>query len=416
MDDKLRGPNPASHSDAGGALSGIRVLDLSRVLAGPWCGQNLADLGADVIKVERPDVGDDTRSWGPPYLKDANGDDTTEAAYYLSANRGKKSVTIDITTPEGQAQVQRLAAESDIVLENYKVGQLARYGLDYPSLEAINPRLIYCSITGFGQTGPWAHRPGYDFIIQGLSGFMSVTGERDGMPGAGPQKAGIAVSDLFTGMYATVAVLAALHHRDVSGHGQYIDIALLDCMVSTMANMNTNYLCSGVAPVRYGNAHQNVVPYQTFECADGHIIIAIGNDNQLRKFSEAAGIASLADDERFKSNSLRIKNRAVLIPMMEAVTKTRTKMAWSELLEKAGVPYGPINRLDEVYANPQVQARGLRIDLPHPTGGVAKLVGNPIRLSRTPVRYRSAPPLLGQHNEEILGRVVAREADNDGSY
>ena len=388
-----------------GPLAGIRVLDLSRVLAGPWCSQTLADLGADVIKVERPGTGDDTRAWGPPYMKDGAGADTTESAYFLSCNRGKRSITLDLSTAEGQAAVKRLASESDVLLENYKVGQLARYGLDPTSLAQLNPRLIYCSITGFGQTGPWAHRPGYDFVIQGLSGFMSVTGERDGEPGAGPQKAGVAISDLFSGMYACVAILAALQQRHVSGRGQHIDIALLDVMVAALANMNTNYLASGVAPVRQGNAHQNVVPYQTFACADGHMIVAIGNDSQLRSFCTAAGLPSLADDPRFKTNALRIRHRETLIPIIEAAMRGRTKAAWSELLETAGVPHGPINRLDEVFENPQVQARGLRIDLPHASGAgaVAKLVGSPVRMSAATVGSARAPPLLGQHNAEILG-------------
>ena len=388
-----------------GPLAGIRVLDLSRVLAGPWCSQTLADLGADVIKVERPGAGDDTRAWGPPYMKDAAGADTPESAYFLSCNRGKRSVTLDLSTADGQDAVKRLACESDILLENYKVGQLARYGLDPASLAQLNPRLIYCSITGFGQTGPWAHRPGYDFVIQGLSGFMSVTGEREGSPGAGPQKAGVAVSDLFSGMYACVAILAALQQRHTSGRGQHIDIALLDVMVAAMANMNTNYLASGVAPVRQGNAHQNVVPYQTFACADGHMIVAIGNDSQLRSFCAAAGLPPLADDPRFETNALRIRHRDTLIPLIETAMRGRTKAAWSELLEKAGVPHGPINRLDEVFQNPQVQARGLRIDLPHAIGAgtVAKLVGSPIRMSAATVGSRRAPPVLGQHNAEILG-------------
>ena len=388
-----------------GPLAGIRVLDLSRVLAGPWCSQTLADLGADVIKVERPGAGDDTRAWGPPYMKDGNGADTTESAYFLSCNRGKRSITVDLSTVEGQAVVKRLACESDVLLENYKVGQLARYGLDPANLAHLNPRLVYCSITGFGQTGPWAHRPGYDFVVQGLSGFMSVTGERDGAPGAGPQKAGVAVSDLFSGMYACVAVLAALQQRHVSGLGQHIDIALLDVMVAAMANMNTNYLASGIAPVRQGNAHQNVVPYQTFACADGHMIVAIGNDSQLRNFCAAAELPPLADDPRFKTNDLRIRHRDALIPLIEAAMRGRTKAAWGELLEKAGVPHGPINRLDEVFDNPQVQARGLRLDLPHAygAGAVAKLVGSPIRMSAATVGSNRPPPLLGQHNAEILG-------------
>lgn len=340
-----------------GALSHIRVLDLSRVLAGPWCAQTLADLGADVIKVERPESGDDTRHWGPPYLKAPDGADTREAAYYLAANRNKRSVTVDIATPEGQRIVRELAAQCDVVLENYKVGQLAKYGLDFESLKAVKPDLVYCSVTGFGQTGPYAHRAGYDFIIQGMGGFMSITGERDGLPGGGPQKAGVAIADLATGLYSTIAILAALAHRDRTGCGQHIDMALLDVQVALLANMNTNFLASGKPPVRWGNAHPNIVPYQTFETSDGWIIVAVGNDGQFRKFVEAGGRAALADDERFATNPARVRHRDTLVPIIAEMTKTRTKREWLDALEALGVPCGPINDLDEVFDDEQVRAR-----------------------------------------------------------
>lgn len=384
------------------ALSGLRVLDLTRVLAGPWCAQNLADLGADVVKVERPGAGDDTRAWGPPYLRDAAGADTTEAAYYLAANRGKRSITVDISTPEGQDIVRRLAAEADVLLENYKVGQLAKYGLDYASLAQVNPRLVYCSITGFGQTGPYAPRAGYDFIVQGLGGLMSITGERDEAAGGGPQKVGVAVADLFTGMYATVAVLAALAYREREGVGQYIDMALLDTQVAMLANMASNYLASGQAPRRWGNAHPNIVPYQTFEAADGHVIVAVGNDGQFAKFVAIGGKPELAQDPRFAKNSDRVRNRELLVPRLADMVKTRPRAFWVERLEAAGVPCGPINRLDEVFANEQVRARGMRVDLPHPTAGSVPLVASPIKMSRTPPAVDRAPPLLGQHTDEVL--------------
>ncbi|RZI40648.1 CoA transferase [Herbaspirillum sp. HC18] len=392
------------------ALGHIRVLDLTRVLAGPWCAQNLADLGADVIKIERPGAGDDTRHWGPPYLKDAQGRDTSEAAYYLAANRGKRSVTLDIATPEGQEIVRRLARQSDVVLENYKVGQLKKYGLDYESLKREKPDLVYCSITGFGQTGPYAQRAGYDFIIQGMGGFMSITGERDDLAGGGPQKAGVAISDLMTGMYSTIAVMAALAHRDRTGEGQYIDMALLDVQVAMLANMNTNYLASGNPPRRWGNAHPNIVPYQTFATSDGHIIVAVGNDGQYRRFVEAGGRPELAADERFATNPMRVKNRDTLVPILAEMVKTKTKEQWIDVLEAAGVPCGPINKLDEVFDNPQVQSRGLRVDLPHPAGGKVQLVGSPMRMSATPPRYDMPPPMLGEHTEEVL-RELLGESD-----
>ena len=394
------------------ALGHIRVLDLSRVLAGPWCSQNLADLGADVIKIERPGVGDDTRAWGPPYAKDQDGNDTSEAAYYLAANRGKRSVTVDIASAEGQALIRELALHADVVLENYKVGQLKRYGLDYASLKAIKPDLVYCSVTGFGQDGPYAHRAGYDFLIQGMGGLMSVTGERDDLPGGGPQKAGVALTDLMTGMYATIAVLAALTHRDRSGEGQHIDMALLDTQVAMLANVGSNYLNSGKAPKRWGNAHANIVPYQTFACADGHIIVATGNDGQYRKFVEAGGCAGLADDARFATNPLRVQNRAVLVPLLEQMVRRRTRDEWIAQLEAVGVPCGPINDIGEVFENPQVIARGIAVDVPHPTAGKVTLVRSPMKLSATPVASDRPPPLLGQHTDEVLREVLGRSDDD----
>jgi crotonobetainyl-CoA:carnitine CoA-transferase CaiB-like acyl-CoA transferase len=392
------------------ALHGLRVLDLTRVLAGPWCTQLLADLGADVIKVERPGSGDDTRGWGPPFLKDAAGHDTHEAAYYLAANRGKRSIAIDMAHPEGQALVRRLAQQADVLVENYKVGQLARYGLDYAALSAANPRLVYCSITGFGQTGPYKDRAGYDFIIQGLGGFMSVTGERDDLPGGGPQKAGVAVSDLMTGMYATVAILAAIEHRHTSGRGQAIDMALMDTMVAMLANLNTNYLTTGVAPRRAGNAHQNIVPYQVFAAADGHVIVAVGNDAQYAKFCEIAGRPDLARDPRFVRNAGRVRHREVLVPLLEAVVRARPVRFWTDGLEAAGVPCGPINSIAQAFADPQVQSRGMRIDLPHPSARQVPLVASPIKMSATPPVFERAPPLLGQHTDEILRGELGLDA------
>jgi len=393
------------------ALGHIRVLDLSRVLAGPWCSQNLADLGADVIKIERPGAGDDTRAWGPPYAKDASGADTTEAAYYLSANRGKRSVTCDISKPEGQALIRELAKHADVVLENYKVGQLKKYGLDYESLKAVKPDLVYCSVTGFGQDGPYAHRAGYDFLIQGMGGLMSVTGERDDLPGGGPQKAGVALTDLMTGMYSTIAILAALTHRDRTGEGQYIDMALLDVQVAMLANMGSNYLNSGKAPKRWGNAHANIVPYQTFACADGYIIVATGNDGQYQKFVEAGGRADLATHERYATNPLRVKNRDELVPILAEMVKSQPRDWWIEQLEAVGVPCGPINDLHDVFKNPQVQARGMVVEAPHPTAGTVRLVRNPMRLSASPAETDMAPPLLGQHTDEVLREVLGRSEE-----
>jgi crotonobetainyl-CoA:carnitine CoA-transferase CaiB-like acyl-CoA transferase len=389
-----------------GALSHIRVLDLSRVLAGPWCGQILGDLGADVIKVERPGAGDDTRHWGPPYIKDAEGNDSREAAYFQSANRNKQSLTLDFTQPEGQRLVRELVAQCDVLLENFKVGGLAAYGLDYESLKAINPRLIYCSITGFGQTGPYAKRAGYDFMIQGLGGLMSLTGRPEGEEGAGPVKVGVALTDILTGLYATVGVLAALNQREQSDIGQHIDVALLDVQVACLANQAMNYLATGVSPKRLGNAHPNIVPYQDFPSADGNFILAVGNDGQFRKFCEVAGIAGLADDPRYATNKARVANRAELIPQLRQVTVFKTTAQWVELLEQAGVPCGPINDLQQVFADPQVLARGLRLDLPNSLGSDTPQVASPLRLSATPVAYRSAPPLLGEHTDALLQRLL----------
>ncbi|MCV4288908.1 CoA transferase [Pseudomonas capsici] len=394
-----------------GALSHIRVLDLSRVLAGPWAGQILADLGADVIKVERPGNGDDTRSWGPPFLKDPAGENTSEAAYYLSANRNKQSVTIDFTRPEGQKLVRELAARSDIVIENFKVGGLAAYGLDYATLKAVNPRLIYCSITGFGQSGPYARRAGYDFMIQGLGGLMSLTGRPEGEEGAGPVKVGVALTDILTGLYSTSAMLAALAHRDQSGIGQHIDMALLDVQVACLANQAMNYLTTGNAPRRLGNAHPNIVPYQDFPTADGDFILTVGNDSQFRKFAEVAGQAQWADDPRFRTNKLRVTHRAELIPLIRQVTVFKTTAQWVEALEGVGVPCGPINDLAQVFADPQVRARGLAIEMPHALGGSVAQVASPIRLSETPVEYRRAPPLLGEHTQEVLQNILGLKAE-----
>ena len=394
-----------------GPLSHLTVLDLSRVLAGPWCTQLLADLGATVIKIEKPGSGDDTRAWGPPFLKDASGRDTSEAAYYLACNRGKLSVAVDFTSPDGQRIVRDLVRQADVLVENYKVGGLEKYGLDYPAVAASNPRLVYASITGFGQDGPYADRAGYDFIIQGMSGFMSVTGERDDLPGGGPQKAGIAITDLMTGMYTTVAIQAALAHRDRTGQGQWIDTCLFDSAVAMMAVMNLNYLVTGKPPGRAGNAHQNIVPYQVFACADGHVILGIGNDSQFAKFCAAAGKPEWATDMRFAKNADRVRNRDEIVPLVAAVMKTRTQQAWLGALEPLGLPCGPINRLDQVFADPQLAARGLRMDLSHPLAGSVPQVGTPIRFSATMPDYQRPPPLLGEHTAEVLRQRLAFDDD-----
>lgn len=402
------------------ALDGIRVLDLSRVLAGPWCTQTLADLGADVIKVERPGVGDETRTWGPPFLKDEEGRDTTDAAYYLGANRNKRSITCDISTPDGQALMRQMVQSCDVFIENYKVGDMARYGLDYDSLAALNPRLVYCSITGFGQTGPYSQRAGYDFAIQGMGGLMSITGERDDLGGS-PQKAGIAVADLFTGMYATVSILAALRHAEKTGQGQYIDMALLDTQVAVIANLGANYLVSGQhegkVPQRAGNAHQNLVPYQVFEVAptaEGdkqHMILAIGNDKQFTKFCEVANCAHLGNDARFATNAQRVRHRQVLVPLLEDIMRTRLKQDWLAALEAAHVPCGAINNLAEVFADPQVVSRDMVNIWQHPKTDKVQLVASPIKLSKTPVRQDLPPPLLGQHTDEVLGNLLGLDVN-----
>ncbi len=389
-----------------GPLSHIRVLDLSRVLAGPWAGQTLADLGAEVIKVERPGTGDDTRSWGPPFLTDSEGNPTTDAAYFLSANRGKKSVTIDLTKPEGQNLIYRLASKSDIILENFKVGGLAKYGLDYESIKKINPKIIYCSITGFGQDGPYRHRAGYDFLIQAMGGLMSVTGAADDKPGGEPMKVGVAIVDIFTGMYASTAILAALTHRERTGEGQYIDLALFDVQVATLANQAMNYLVSGESPGRLGNAHPNIVPYQTLTTADGHIILAIGNDEQFRRFGVVANQPELSMDKRFLTNADRVHNREILLPILQDILKQRSSSEWIQILNKSKIPCGPINNLQEVFSDPQTLAREMLIDLEHPVVGTVPLVGNPIKFSASPVVYDRAPPLLGDCNDEILGDLL----------
>jgi formyl-CoA transferase len=385
-----------------GALSHIRVLDLSRVLAGPWCAQNLADLGADVIKVERPGTGDDTRHWGPPFVKDVNGKETEESAYFICINRNKRSITIDIAKPEGQDIIRKLAAESDVVIENYKVGDLAKYSLDYKSLKKVKPDLVYCSITGFGQTGPYAHRAGYDFIIQGMGGFMSVTGEAHDFEGASPQKSGVAIADIFTGMYASSAILAAIIHRDHTGEGQYIDMSLLDTQIAVMANVSSAYLTTDEVPKRWGNASPIIVPYQTFPTSDGWIIVAAGNDSQFRYFVTVGNEAHLADNPLYLTNPLRVQYRKQLIPLLEKMTHKKPKGEWIRLLEEAKVPCGPINDFKEVFENEQVISRNVLLNVPHPTVGNMKLVASPMKLSKTPTEVRMAPPTLGQHTQEIL--------------
>jgi crotonobetainyl-CoA:carnitine CoA-transferase CaiB-like acyl-CoA transferase len=391
-----------------GPLSHIRVLDLSRVLAGPWAGQNLADLGAEVIKIERPGVGDDSRAFGPPWVKDRSGKNTRDSAYFTSANRGKKSVTVNISIAEGQALVRELARSSDVLLENFKYGDLARYGLGYEELREVNSRLIYCSVTGFGHSGPYRERPGYDFMIQGMGGMMSVTGEPDARPGGGPQRAGVPIADIITGMYASIAICAALAHRERSGSGQHLDLALLDSQIALLAYQNTNYFATGVAPERIGNLHPNIVPYQPFRAADGEIILACGNDNLYRKFCEAAGCPELASDPRFVTNGKRVENRAELTRLLGQLFNRRTKREWLELLEAAGVPNGPINDIAQVFEEPQVEARGVRIELDHAAAGRLPMVASPMRFSATPIEYRLAPPLLGEHTTQVLRDVLGK--------
>jgi crotonobetainyl-CoA:carnitine CoA-transferase CaiB-like acyl-CoA transferase len=390
------------------ALAGIKVLDLSRVLAGPWCTQMLADLGADVVKVERPVAGDDTRHWGPPFLRDDNGNDTREASYFTACNRNKRSITIDRAHPEGQALLQRMACEADVVVENFKVGGLRQYGLDYDSLKARNPRLIYCSITGFGQDGPYAERAGYDLMVQAMCGLMSITGHADGTPGGGPLKAGVAVIDVFTGLYASNAILAAINARHASGQGQYIDMALLDVGMAVLANQAAGYLATGQAPGRAGNVHPSLAPYQDFVTADGNVMLAIGNDGQFARFCAAIGQAEWAQDARFASNTARVQHRAALLALMEPVLRQRSTAAWISLFEDKAVPCGPINTVAQAFDDPQVQSRGLRIELPRDTpGGMQTVAGvaNPMRLSGTPVVYHRAPPALGQHTDEVLQQM-----------
>ncbi|MCL5740803.1 MAG: CoA transferase [Betaproteobacteria bacterium] len=401
-----------NRSSSAGALAGIKVLDLSRVLAGPWCTQVLADLGADVVKVERPGLGDDTRQWGPPFLKDAEGNDTTQASYFTACNRNKRSVTIDMATPEGQALIKQMALQADIVVENFKVRGLKQYGLDHESLRALNPRLIYCSVTGFGQDGPYAERAGYDLMVQAMTGMMSITGRADTEPGGGPLRVGVAVIDLFTGMYASNAILAALHVRDNAatgtGQGQHIDMALLDVGMAVLANQASGFLATGKAPGRMGNSHPSLAPYQDFPTQDGNMLLAIGNDGQFQRFCAAAGQPDWAVDARFTTNTLRVQHRSELIPMMEAVTRTRSTAAWIALLEDKAVPCGPINTIAQAFDDAQVKARGLRVELPRSAGdGIRTIAGvaSPLRLSANPPVLRNAPPALGQHTDEVLAEL-----------
>ena len=385
-------------------LDGIRIVDLTRILAGPTTTQLLGDLGADVIKIERPEAGDDTRAWGPPYVKDAAGEDTAESAYYLACNRNKRSVAIDMSRPEGQALIRRLIARSDVVVENFKVGGLAKFGLAYDDLKDEFPGLVYCSITGFGQTGPYAPRPGYDFLAMGLAGIMSITGAPDGPP----MKVGVGIADVVCGMYAATAILAALRHRDATGAGQHIDLGLLDTTVAWLINEGTNYLLSGVVPHRRGNEHPNIVPYKVFETADGYVILGVGNDSQYQRWCEFAGAAELAADPRFTTNSLRVQNRDALYGQMPAYMKRRTTAQWVDGLAARGVPCSPVKDIQEVFEDPQVRHRGMQIDMPHPqsAGGTVPLIGNPIKMSGTPVTYRHSPPVLGQHTVEVLKELL----------
>ncbi|WP_264294015.1 CaiB/BaiF CoA transferase family protein [Diaphorobacter aerolatus] len=392
------------------------MLDLSRVLAGPWATQNLADLGAEVIKVERPKVGDDTRGWGPPWIRDDQGEYTHDSTYYAAANRGKKSITVDMSSAEGQQIVRELAAISDVVVENYKIGDLKRYGLDYDSLSAINPRLVYCSITGYGQTGPSAHKPGYDFVFQAQGGLMSITGERDDLPGGGPQKVGIAIADVITGMYSSIAILAALNHRGVSGRGQYIDMALLDCLVALGGNQVTGYFSSHKVPFRYGNAHASLVPYQVFATADGEMVVAVGNDAQWQKYCEAIGRADLAADQNWTKVTGRITGRETLIPELARTMLTRSSADWIERLEASGVPCGRINNYEQVFEDPQVIHRGLRVDLPTEDGGTVSTIASPLRLMGTPVQYERAPPKLGSSTEALLKQLLGKSDEDIAAY
>ena len=390
-------------TDLGGPLDGLRILDLSRVLAGPFCTQVLADLGAEVIKVERPGVGDETRTWGPPYVTDEAGTDTTESAYYVCANRNKRSITVDFSQPRGTALVKRIAGRCDALVENFRVGGLAKFGLGYEQLREELPALVYCSITGFGQTGPYAHRPGYDMMAQGMGGLISITGE----PDRPPSKVPVAINDIMTGMYTAVALLSAVRHRDLTGEGQHVDLGLLDVQVSWLANVASNYLIGGRIPERLGTAHPNSVPYQVFPTLDGFVIIAANNDRQFERFCTVAETPELLADPRFATNALRVRNRNLLVPAIEAVTRTRTTAAWMDALEAAQVPCAPVNTMDQVFADPQIEARDMAIEIPHPLAGEnIRLVGSPIQLSRTPVSYRRPPPTLGQHTDEVLAEML----------
>ena len=398
-----------------GPLSHLRVLDLSRVLAGPWASQNLADLGAEVIKIERPQGGDDTRAWGPPFLQDGNGVDTLETAYFLCANRGKKSVTLDIASEQGRGIVRSMVAQCDVVIENFKVGDLHRYGLAYEDLKAINPNVIYCSITGFGQDGPLKSQAGYDFMIQGTGGLMSITGDPDDVAGGGPKKVGIPLADLMTGMYATVAILAALMRRDRNGGGEYIDMALLDCQVATLSNQGQNFLISGAVPRRYGNAHPNVVPYQAFPTADGHVIIAIGNDLQFGKFCQAVGEPLLAHDPRFLTNADRVRNRDAIVAEVSRLVKQRGTEEWLAMLGPIGVPCGPINDMAQTFGHPQVKHRSMKLEMDHPSSGKVSLIANPMRFTNHPITYDRPPPVLGQHTHEVLADLLGLGDDQIAS-
>ncbi len=391
-----------------GPLSHIKVIDMSRVLAAPWAAQNLADLGADVIKIERPVKGDDSRAYAPPFLKDESGKETKESAYFCAANRGKRSITVNLTKPEGQQLVRDIAVQCDVLLENYKVGDLARYGLGYEDLAKINPGLIYCSVTGFGQTGPYKDRPGYDFMAQGMGGMMSITGEPDNLPGGGPQRCGVPIIDLTTGMYATIAICAAIANRAVTGKGQWIDVALLDTTVAYLANQGQNYLATGVSPERIGNAHPNIVPYQTFNTSDGAIILACGNDNLFKKFCEVAGCLEFTTDPKFSTNAARVNNRVEITALLNAVFAKRSTKEWVKLLDDAGVANGPINNLQQVFEEPQVIARGMKIEMPHAVAGKVTLVASPMRFSGTPLKHEVPPPALGQHTDEILRKTLKK--------
>jgi len=402
--------SPDAMNRSPGALTGLRVLDLSRVLAGPWATQMLGDLGADVVKIERPGCGDDTRAWGPHYVTDGDGKPTRESAYFLSANRNKRSIAVDLTHPQGQALARDLALKADVVVENFKVGGLAKHGLAYDDLKGANPGLIYCSITGFGQTGPYARNAGYDFQIQAMGGLMSLTGAPDGQP----MKTGVAISDIMCGMYASSAILAALHHKTATGQGQYIDLSLLDCQVAWLANQGLNYLTSGVAPTRLGNAHPNIVPYQVMASSDGYFVLAVGNDDQFARFCDFAGLHALASDARYATNNARVNNRAELMPLIEAVTRQHPTRYWLDGLEPRHVPCGPVNDVAQAFADPQVRHRGMEIELPHaPAGGKAvKMIANPIKMSATPAQHVRSAPGLGEHTGEVLGEWLGLGADD----